>query len=107
MQSVTRSITMPSIQKEMFRGAEGFKHKSPEQPGDCGSGKTPQGLQQNSLACEMLPIFHRNARNGDPSMIKDQDPAVCGMRAPGTFIKVFGQGWDAAGPFQFSEQLLP
>lgn len=63
MQSVTCSITMQSIQKEMFRGAEGFKHRSPDQPDGSGSGKTPQGLQQNSAACEMVPIFHRNARN--------------------------------------------
>lgn len=41
------------------------------------------------------------------SMTKDQDSVVCGLRAPGTFIKVFGQGWDAAGPFQFPEQFFP
>lgn len=55
MQSVTCSITMHSIQKEMFRGAEGFKHKSLELPDGSGCGKTHQGLQQNSLACEMVP----------------------------------------------------
>lgn len=75
--------------------------------GGSGSGKTPQGLQQNSLACEILHIFHSNARNRDASMIKDQDSVVCGLGAPGTFIRVFGGGWDAAGPFQFSEQFFP
>lgn len=68
---------------------------------------TPQGLQQNSLALEMLHIFHRNARNRDLSMTKDQDSVVCGLRALGTFVKVFGQGWDAAGPFKYSEQFFP
>lgn len=56
----------------MFWGAEGFKHKSSEQPGGAGCGKTPQGLQQNSLACEMLHIVHRNARKRDLSMTKIQ-----------------------------------
>lgn len=106
MQSVTCSITM-QVQKEMFQGAEGFQHKSPKQPAGSGSAGTPQGLQQNSLALEMLHIFHRNARNRDLSMTKDQDSVVCGLRALGTFVKVFGQGWDADGPFQYSKQFFP
>lgn len=106
MQSVTCSITMQSIRKEMFRGAEGFKHKSPEQSGGSGSGKTPQGLQQNSLACEILHIFHSNARNRDASMTKDQDSVVCGLGAPGTFIRVFGGGWDAADSSSLNSSFL-